>query len=257
MRGSAHLINYISMPALRLLTHSRKSLGCAVYVVNWLKGNVCQCTDVYDSFLKSFVIFPPTGHCFNIVFNRQETNLLPHLHRTLQWACQIWPSFYKEERIPPPVNLWPLALLVACSCACLSDMETAANLFGLFLHSSTCSCVGFFLFLMIRFFCLVCYLLMQATHDERQKEQYMLMKRGRKEKKQGEDTSVAECLKAKSLPSSLPGPSSRTLSWSDSMPTAWHWERIFAASSSASSMVESTQSTPSTPSTTSAASPGW
>lgn len=65
--------------------------------------------DAYDSFLKSLMIFPPTGHCFNIEFNRQETNLLPHLRSTLQWACQIQPSFLKEKRIPPPVNLWPLA----------------------------------------------------------------------------------------------------------------------------------------------------
>lgn len=44
-----------------------------------------------------------------------------------------------------------------------------------------------------RFFCLLCYLLTQANHDERHKgEQYALMKRGRMEKEQGEARSVAE-----------------------------------------------------------------
>lgn len=44
MRGSAHLINYITMPALYLLTHSHKSPGCAAYVVSWLKG---ECMSTY------------------------------------------------------------------------------------------------------------------------------------------------------------------------------------------------------------------
>jgi len=44
MTGSAHLINYITMPALYPLTHSCKSLGCAAYVVNWLKG---ECMSTY------------------------------------------------------------------------------------------------------------------------------------------------------------------------------------------------------------------
>lgn len=53
MRGSAHVINFIAMPALHLLTHSHKSLRCAVYVVNSLKG---ECVSMYGCVWELFEI---------------------------------------------------------------------------------------------------------------------------------------------------------------------------------------------------------
>lgn len=53
MRGSAHLINYVTVPALYLLTDSCKSLGCAAYAVNWLKG---ECVSVHGCVRELFEI---------------------------------------------------------------------------------------------------------------------------------------------------------------------------------------------------------
>lgn len=85
-------------------------------------------------------------------------------------------AFWKERESPHQWIYDPWFPRVPCSCACLSDMETAADLFDLFLHSHICSYVRFLLFFFINtrvvfvFFNLFCYFLTQAIREERPKD---------------------------------------------------------------------------------------
>lgn len=187
MRGSAHLINYIAMPALHLLTHSRKSLGCAAYIVNWLKR---ECASMYGCVWELFEI-PydlPTHWAWLQYgaqsFRKQTCSLICVAH--CNELAKYSQAFRKKRESPTSefMTLGSACGLFLCMPEwhgnCRKSVWPVSMLSHLQLHW-----IFPFFFLMTRGFCWVCYLITQAIHHERpREEQHVLMKRNGKDGKE-------------------------------------------------------------------------
>lgn len=108
-------------------------------------------------------------------------------------------AFWKKRESPHQWIYDPWLPRVPCSCACLSDMETVENLFGLFLHSHTCNYVGIFLlfFFFNDYVFLFVFLPSNASNTWGEAQRRVTCvnenKRRKAEKKHREAGSTAEC----------------------------------------------------------------
>lgn len=102
---------------------------CSKLIEGGMWVNVWMCTRAFWNPLWSFHPLGIASILSSIV--RKQTCFLICVAHCNELA-KYGKAFRKKRESPPPVNLWPLALLVPCSCAFLSDMETAENLFGCF-----------------------------------------------------------------------------------------------------------------------------